>query len=156
MEPQFRKTLPDLFSVASSLPPPRAPADPGLGPAQRRHLWRSERERRLHALRPLLPGEVSAAGRLAHSYPDPSVPVDPLPGRPALEGACVPSLLVCSEEGGGELPWPVSRSPRLPPPSQLRGWRTHLGRVPGGLWDAVFPTPQLSPLFSLNCISFPL
>ena len=41
------------------------------------------------ALRPLLPGEVSAAGR---------------------------------------------RSPRPPPPSQPRGWGTHLGRVPGVLW----------------------
>ena len=51
------------------------------------------------ALRLILTGEVSAAGGLEHRYPDPSVPINPLPGLPSSgRGWC--ALLMWSEEGG--------------------------------------------------------
>ena len=84
LEPQFRKTLQDLFSVASSLPPPHAPVDRGLGPQHKGSICGGQRgSADCMALCLLLTGEVSAAGGLEHRYPDPSVPINPLPGLPS-------------------------------------------------------------------------
>lgn len=150
-----------MFSVASSLPPPHAPVDPGLGPPHKGGICGGQRGSADCMALLLLTGEVSAAARLEQISRSLCAYKSPPWAAQLWKG------LVCSHSCGvrkaeGELPWRraalagVSRSPRPPPPSQLRGWGTHLGRVQGMLWGAVFPTRQLSPLFSLNCISFPL
>ena len=64
LEPQFRKTLQDLFSVASSLPPPHAPVDPGLGPPHKGGICGGQRGSADCMALLLLTGEVSAAAPL--------------------------------------------------------------------------------------------
>lgn len=93
-----------MFSVASSLPPPHAPVDPGLGPPHKGGICGGQRGSADCMALLLLTGEVSAAARLEQISRSLCAYKSPPWAAQLWKG------LVCSHSCGvrkaeGELPW---------------------------------------------------